>query len=455
METVRTSSPQQHGTPAAQGARATRGSGKAAGADTAGAQSPQDAFAALLAALGGDDGLLAQDAGLPLADDESAGAGGTGLAQDPAGLLGQGQQQPWNAAAAAQAAALAAGGNGGAAPGGVAQGGAPLQGAAAAWNAVAALGAQAPDSLVAQTASIDKAADLTQAVDNPPGQAGSVPGKGTAARWMGWNTAMAASGTAAAQAAPAHGTVAQDKKAGADLLAPLAPAGTAAVALPGTERRDMHPGAGMERMAAMQGDSAAAALAAGLQDAAPASSEGRQGAREGGAGEGGAQPAHASAGGAEQVFEPGALAPDGSSVAADATQQAVDEQMAEQVAFWVDQNNQSAEMTLDRDGEPVQVRVSVSGNEAHVVFRSDQVQTRDALDASMAQLRELLQSQGLVLAGATVDSSASGSGQREPGQRQGGQQGRAQVAVPGVEGGVGGTRAAVPQQGRPGLDVFV
>ncbi|MBN9340099.1 MAG: flagellar hook-length control protein FliK, partial [Comamonadaceae bacterium] len=129
--------------------------------------------------------------------------------------------------------------------------------------------------------------------------------------------------------------------------------------------------------------------------------------------------------------------------------------MAEQVAFWVDQNNQSAEMTLDRDGEPVQVRVSVSGNEAHVVFRSDQVQTRDALDASMAQLRELLQSQGLVLAGATVDSSASGSGQREPGQRQGGQPGRAQVAVPGVEGVVGGARAAAQQQGRPGLDVFV
>jgi len=454
METVRTPSPQQHGTHAAQGARAPRGGGKAAGADTAGAQSPQDAFAALLAALGGDDGLLAQDAGLPLADDESADAGGTGLAQDPTGLLGQGPQLPWNAAAA-QAAALAAGGNGAAAASGVAQGGAPLQGAAAAWNAVAALGAQAPGSLVAQTASIDKAADLTQAVDSPPGQAGSVPGKGTAARWMGWNTAMAASGAAAAQAAPAHGAVAQDKKAGADLLAAVAPAGTAAVALPGTERRDMHPGAGTERLAAMQGDPAAAALAAGQQDAAPASSEGRQGAREGGAGDGGAQPAHAAAGGTEQVFEPGALAPDGSAVAADATQQAVDEQMAEQVAFWVDQNNQSAEMTLDRDGEPVQVRVSVSGNEAHVVFRSDQVQTRDALDASMAQLRELLQSQGLVLAGATVDSSASGSGQREPGQRQGGQPGRAQVAVPGVEGGVGGARAAAQQQGRPGLDVFV
>lgn len=450
METVRTSSPPQHGTSATQGARATRGSAKAAGADSAGAQSPQDAFAALLAALGGDDGLLAQEGGLPLADDEGTGADASGLAQDPAGLWGPSPQQPWNAAAVAQAAAQAAGGNGGAG-----QGAAPLQAAAAAWNAVAALGAQAPDSLVAQTASIDKAADLTQAVDNPPGLAGSGPGKGATARWMGWNAAAAASGTAGAQAAPAHATVVPDKKAGVDLLAAAAPVGPATVAQPGTERRDMLPGAGMERLAAMPGDPAAA-LVAGLQDAASASSEGRQSsAREGGAGEGGAQPAHASVGGAEQVFEPGALMPDGSGVAADATQQAADEQMAEQVAFWINQNNQSAEMTLDRDGQPVQVRVSVSGNEAHVVFRSDQVQTREALDASMAQLRELLQSQGLVLAGATVDSSASGGSQREPGQRQGGQPGRAQVAVPGVEGAVSGARATAQQQGRGGLDVFV
>ena len=454
METVRTSSPPQHGTSATQGARATRGSAKAAGADSAGAQSPQDAFAALLAALGGDDGLLAQEGGLPLADDEGTGVDGSGLAQDPAGLWGQSPQQPWNAAAVAQAAAQAAGqaagGNGGAG-----QGAAPLQAAAAAWNAVAALGAQAPDSLVAQTASIDKAADLTQAVDNPPGLAGSVPGKGATARWMGWNAAAAAVGTAGAQAAPAHATVVPDKKAGVDLLAAAAPVGPATVAQPGTERRDMLPGAGMERLAAMPGDPAAA-LVAGLQDAASASSEGRQSsAREGGAAEGGAQPAHAAVGGAEQALEPGALMPDGSGVAADATQQAVDEQMAEQVAFWINQNNQSAEMTLDRDGQPVQVRVSVSGNEAHVVFRSDQVQTREALDASMAQLRELLQSQGMVLAGATVDSSAGGGGQREPGQRQGGQPGRGQVAVPGVEGAVGGARATAQQQGRGGLDVFV
>ena len=453
METVRTSSPPQHGTSATQGARATRGSAKAAGADSTGTQSPQDAFAALLAALGGDDGLLTQEGGLPLADDEGTGADASGLVQDPAGLWGQSPQQPWNAAAVAQAAAQAAGqaagGNGGAG-----QGAAPLQAAAAAWNAVAALGAQAPDSLVAQTASIDKAADLTQAVDNPPGLAGSVPGKGATARWMGWNAAAPATGSAGAQAAPAHATVVPDKKTGVDLLAAAAPVGPATVAQPATERRDMLPGAGMERLAAMPGDPAAA-LVVGLQEAASASSEGRQGAREGGAGEGGAQPAHASVGGAEQAFEPGALMPDGSGVAADATQQAVDEQMAEQVAFWINQNNQSAEMTLDRDGQPVQVRVSVSGNEAHVVFRSDQVQTREALDASMAQLRELLQSQGLVLAGATVDSSASGGGQREPGQRQGGQPGRAQVAVPGVEGAVGGARATAQQQGRGGLDVFV
>ncbi len=43
-----------------------------------------------------------------------------------------------------------------------------------------------------------------------------------------------------------------------------------------------------------------------------------------------------------------------------------EEPMADQVAYWVNQNTQNAEMTLEHDGQPVQVSVSLSGNEAHV-----------------------------------------------------------------------------------------
>ncbi|WP_242421914.1 flagellar hook-length control protein FliK [Acidovorax sp. GW101-3H11] len=83
-----------------------------------------------------------------------------------------------------------------------------------------------------------------------------------------------------------------------------------------------------------------------------------------------------------------------------------EEQVADQVAYWVNQKTQNAELTLNRDGQPVEVSVSLSGNEAHVTFRSDQAQTRELLDQSMAQLRELLRGEGLVLSGMSVGTSA-------------------------------------------------
>lgn len=48
-----------------------------------------------------------------------------------------------------------------------------------------------------------------------------------------------------------------------------------------------------------------------------------------------------------------------------------EDRVAEQVAYWVNQKTQNAELTLQRDGHPVEVSVSLSGNEAHVSFRGD------------------------------------------------------------------------------------
>ncbi len=96
-----------------------------------------------------------------------------------------------------------------------------------------------------------------------------------------------------------------------------------------------------------------------------------------------------------------------------------EEQVADQVAYWVNQKTQNAELTLNRDGQPVEVSVSLSGNEAHVTFRSDQAQTRELLDQSMAQLRDLLRSEGLVLSGMSVGTSA-----RDGASAQGGDAGQ-------------------------------
>lgn len=135
------------------------------------------------------------------------------------------------------------------------------------------------------------------------------------------------------------------------------------------------------------------------------------------------------------------------------------DQLTEQVAYWVNQKTQNAEFTLDRDGQPVGVSVSLNGLEAHITFRSDQAQTRDMLDASTAQLRDLMQQQGLSLAGVSVGAQNQPSQQFSDGEdtRGGGvsRARRAQVIAPlpsaadvarasrGVSGGAGQNRLDV------------
>ena len=99
----------------------------------------------------------------------------------------------------------------------------------------------------------------------------------------------------------------------------------------------------------------------------------------------------------------------------DAGQPAPEAAVADQVSYWISQGIQNAELTFDgADAQPVQVSISLSGNEAHVEFRTDQLETRDLLTGAAAHLKDLLQSQGMVLSGLSVGSSgAGGTGARE------------------------------------------
>lgn len=132
-------------------------------------------------------------------------------------------------------------------------------------------------------------------------------------------------------------------------------------------------------------------------------------------------------GGGSAPVEPGSL--EGAAVFADPTQAGSEEQVAEQVAYWVNQKTQNAELTLNRDGQPVEVSVSLSGNEAHVTFRSDQAQTREMLDRSEAQLSELLRNEGLVLSGMSVGTSAGQRGDSGNAERQAPRDGTRQAKV--------------------------
>jgi flagellar hook-length control protein FliK len=126
--------------------------------------------------------------------------------------------------------------------------------------------------------------------------------------------------------------------------------------------------------------------------------------------------------------------------------------VAQQVSYWISQDVQNAELTLDGLGKsPVEVSISMSGNEAHITFRSDEAQTLSLLDGATAHLKDMLQGQGVVLSGVSVGTSGSGeAGDGERRQRQGARQQSATVPVAVAE----ARRMPAGSAGRT-LDLFV
>lgn len=71
--------------------------------------------------------------------------------------------------------------------------------------------------------------------------------------------------------------------------------------------------------------------------------------------------------------------------------------VAEKLNYWIAQGVQNAEMELEGLGdEPVSVRISLKGDEAHIGFRTDQPEIRRLLEGASAQLKELLANEGLL-----------------------------------------------------------
>ena len=130
-------------------------------------------------------------------------------------------------------------------------------------------------------------------------------------------------------------------------------------------------------------------------------------------------------------------------------------QAQENLRFWLQGDQQRGEVVVQRDGKPLRVQVQMRGNQAHVVFRSDEAEVRTQLDAGLAQLGDLLAQQGLALAGAQVQSEAQ-SGQSHNATPYEGKahQGRVQVAASAVAGAA--ENANVGQPSGPGqLNVYV
>ncbi len=98
--------------------------------------------------------------------------------------------------------------------------------------------------------------------------------------------------------------------------------------------------------------------------------------------------------------------------------------IAEKVAYWISHDVQNAELKLDGIGvDPVEVTIRMHGNEAHVAFRTDEMQARAALESASSELKDMLQREGLTLSGVSIGGSgAGGPGDQERNSRQGGHQ---------------------------------
>jgi len=279
--------------------------------------------------------------------------------------------------------------------------------------------------IVAETARLDTSADLQEGLPPVGGMAqGRIFSRMQSALAQKADAVEMSTGRSlgggAAQQLPGHQGVA---------LAAVQMASERTVGMPVAGASDRSPGG----MVDPAGGAVVASVAEGLLSPV-ASARGGEGADAGGrSGEGRSSAgAWLDSGSGSAPVEPGSL--DEATVFADPAQAGVEEQVAEQVAYWVNQKTQNAELTLNRDGQPVEVSVSLSGNEAHVTFRSDQPQTRELLDRSMAQLSELLRSEGLVLSGMSVGTSAGqrddAGGAERQGQRDGARQAKVVAAAP-------------------------
>lgn len=165
----------------------------------------------------------------------------------------------------------------------------------------------------------------------------------------------------------------------------------------------------------------------------------------GGVGEAGAFAGVAQAEGAR--LDVPAVAPDGGLT--------TEMRVAEQVSYYVGRGAQSAELEIEGvDERPLHVSIDLQGQEARIEFRAEQAQTRQVLQDAMPHLREMLEREGLTLAGMSVGHSGPQGGQEQSGQnRSGGRQARVVAEVEGPVAAANAMRAGLPP-GRS-VDLFV
>jgi flagellar hook-length control protein FliK len=121
------------------------------------------------------------------------------------------------------------------------------------------------------------------------------------------------------------------------------------------------------------------------------------------------------------------------------------------VVWAVNQGMPAAELHLSPpDLGPMSVRISMDQDQASIAFSSSHAMVREAIEAALPRLRDMLGNQGITLADVNVSQHGSADTQRESGGWRSGVAGAESVSGPGNENGVTATRVAVGM-----LDIFV
>jgi len=307
------------------------------------------------------------------------------------------------------------------------------------------------DSLVGQTAMLDGAAEAAALNGTAQGDGAATPMGRARAGHAPLQGAGLAQGAADSARGPAQLRTAgaQPAQAAADQVATQALAnGQAAgqgASASGMERANPLQAVVQPQMRADAEQAAFAVAAGGLEASAVTAAPVKPGAAPAPEGSAYAQ---------ERPAQQGSdgVSPDAVQVAQGGADELLADQLAEQVTYWVQQKTQNAELTLDQGGRPVEVKVALTGEQAHVSLRSDQLEARQLLDAGRDQLQDMLQRQGLQLVGMTV-GSGSGDGARQGGRepgRQGAQRANVQAAAS-----VGAPAQRGQGVGERSVDIFV
>lgn len=107
-------------------------------------------------------------------------------------------------------------------------------------------------------------------------------------------------------------------------------------------------------------------------------------------------------------------------------------ELGQRLVMMMSSKLKSAEIHLNpKDLGPMEVRIRMHEDKAHVVFTSHVAQTRDALEQAMPRLREMMDQNGVTLGNADVQDHGArhSQGQEQSGQGRGGREGGADGAM--------------------------